>query len=244
MAGNGTDEIPEETRNLLPDELFQNPILSALRGTHRPLAQTQGQAMRYMAEVAPFAAVSVELPAAYEGLANLLQAEERVWLIAKTPPQTTALQHQQTIPCLQMVLPSETAALETSDAIEELGPSQAGEMLALIAVAFPGFFRRRTPEMGRYFGIRRAGQLIAMGGERLRMPGYAEISGLCTRPEHRGRGYAASLLGHLGQLHRSEGLVSFLHVGTANLSAIQLYQRLGFRAARVLQFHQLRRRVS
>ena len=69
-------------------------------------------------------------------------------------------------------------------------------MVALTTLAFPSFFRSRTCEMGSYYGVRSCtGELLAMGGERLQLDGYSEISALCTHPSFRGQGFAASLIG-------------------------------------------------
>ena len=35
-------------------------------------------------------------------------------------------------------------------------------------------------------GIRWQGKLVAMAGERLKVPGYTELSAVCTHPEHAG----------------------------------------------------------
>src|SRR5947209_5438698 len=70
-----------------------------------------------------------------------------------------------------------------------------------------------------------------MAGERLMLEGYPEISGVCTHPAHRGRGYAAGLIWHLVRRHRSRHLQSWLHVA-ANNPAILLYGRMGFQTAR------------
>jgi predicted GNAT family acetyltransferase len=86
--------------------------------------------------------------------------------------------------------------------------------------------------MGSYAGIRRDGRLIAMAGERLRLEGYPELSGICTHPQHRGQGLAAGLIGHRVQAHRRAGLTSWLHVSAANTTAIDLYRRLGFEPMR------------
>ena len=54
-------------------------------------------------------------------------------------------------------------------------------MVALTTLAFPSFFRSRTCEMGSYYGVRSCtGELLAMGGERLQLDGYSEISALCS----------------------------------------------------------------
>jgi predicted GNAT family acetyltransferase len=114
-------------------------------------------------------------------------------------------------------------------------------MVALTNVAFPGFFRPRTHVLGQYFGIEADGQLIAMAGERLALPGYREISAVCTHPAHTGKGHAAALVQHLIRIHAAAGLRSFLHAGQANHRAIALYERLGFTRTRPILFHSLRR---
>jgi ribosomal protein S18 acetylase RimI-like enzyme len=126
-------------------------------------------------------------------------------------------------------LPAPAPALE----IVPLGASQAAEMVALTDVAFPGFFRSGTYRMGSYFGVRAAdGRLIAMAGERLRLEGYPEMSGICTHPAHRGQGLARQLILHIAALHRRQGLVSWLQVSAANTNAIALYRDIGFETAR------------
>lgn len=236
----GSDAWTAAARKLLPIEIFADPVLSALRSTHRSLSQTADGAFRYAAEVAPFAALETTSAAALRDLATLVAPGESVWIFGEDSlPEVDGLQRKEGLPCLQMVFPRDVSLAESPCEIEPMELSQRDEMLALIDLAYPGFFRRRTPEMGRYFGIRHEGQLIAMGGERLRMPGYAEISGVCTHPEHRNRGYAAALIGHLAQLHQREDTVSFLHVSAANRNAIALYERLGMVTARPLQLHRM-----
>ena len=95
--------------------------------------------------------------------------------------------------------------------------------------------------MGSYYGVRSDSELIAMGGERLMLEGYSEISGVCTHPAHRRKGLAASLIWRLAQDHRRDGLVSWLHVAAANRRAIELYVRLGFEVARKVTLHRIGR---
>jgi len=138
-----------------------------------------------------------------------------------------------------MVLPEEVAPPTPALGIVPLSSNNASEMVALTDLAFPGFFRSRTCEMGSDYGVRSEGELIAMGGERITLDGYPEISGICTHPAHRGRGPAASLIWHLARNHRREGLVSWLHVSAENHHAIELYLRLGFTLARKVKLHRL-----
>lgn len=110
-----------------------------------------------------------------------------------------------------------------------LGPADVREMLELVAETEPGPFLSRTIELGDYLGIRREGALVAMGGERFHLDGWTEISAICTKPDHRGRGLASQLIGALiaGIQRRSERV--FLHVLATNTGAIRLYEELGFR---------------
>src|SRR5258706_13432987 len=100
----------------------------------------------------------------------------------------------------------------------------------------------RTWEMGSYYGVRSSGELVAMGGERLMLNRYPEISGVCTHPAHRGKGYASSLIWQLARNHRRDGVASWLHVVARNYHAINLYLRMGFTVVRKVTFHRISRK--
>ena len=101
-------------------------------------------------------------------------------------------------------------------------------MLALAELTEPGPFLLRTPELGRYVGLRREGRLLAMAGERFRLPGYVEISAVCTHPDARGEGLAGELTLNVAHAIRAGGDEAFLHVLESNENATRLYQKLGF----------------
>lgn len=241
MAGSvGGSAAEVEGARLLPWEEFRDPVLRALETTHRELGREIGAAMRYRAEVAPFAAVREPSLAAMRDLRGLMEVGESLWVFGEELPEVDGLVRAETLACLQMVLLRAVAEPVEVEGIAELGDADAAEMVALTDVAYPGFFRARTVQMGRYFGVRdESGRLLAMGGERLRFPGFSEISGLCTHPEARGRGYAAALIGRLALMHREQGVVSWLHVGAANRNAVTLYERLGFARARSLSLQRM-----
>jgi ribosomal protein S18 acetylase RimI-like enzyme len=124
--------------------------------------------------------------------------------------------------------------------IRMLGGRDAPAMVALTDLAFPGFFRARTYELGQYYGISVDGKLVAMAGERLALPNFREISAVCTHPAHTGKGYGASVVRQLLRAHSAAGLKSFLHVAATNERAIALYERLGFVRTAPALFHHLR----
>jgi acetyltransferase (GNAT) family protein len=185
--------------NNLPDSLFANPVWHALQTKHRHLAVIEGDVCRYPAEVVPFAAVAAPTSLALQQLHSLLAPGESVWLIGESYPYVPEIRFEETLECLQMLLPEEVAPPDPTIEIAILSAANAAEMVALTDLAFPGFFRRRTCEMGSYYGVRSNRELIAMGGERLMLEGYSEISGICTHPAHRGNGLAASLIWRLAR---------------------------------------------
>ncbi|HTX23345.1 MAG TPA: GNAT family N-acetyltransferase [Steroidobacteraceae bacterium] len=225
----------------LPAALFSNPVWHALHGPHRHLALDGGEAWRYPADVAPFAALARPDASAFEALHHLLAACDPVWMADAPPPQVRGLVLEASLECLQMVLPFDTALPPVTIAIEALSCDHATEMVALTDAAFPGFFRRNTCRMGSYFGVRRAGALAAMAGERLKLEGYPEMSAICTHPDHRSQGLARNLIAHLARHHRRAGLVSWLHVSASNTGAIELYRDLGFETARTIVLHRIAR---
>ena len=80
-----------------------------------------------------------------------------------------------------------------------------------------------------------------MGGERLKLEGFTEISAVCTHPAFRGRGLAAGIISQVVREHRKEGVVSWLHVASANRRAAELYLRLGFEEIRRVTLHRVSR---
>jgi GNAT superfamily N-acetyltransferase len=156
-------------------------------------------------------------------------------------PQLTC---EETLQCFQMVLPSGLSAPSLTIDIVPLSRANAQEMAALTTLAFPGFFRSRTCEMGSYYGVRSSsGELIAMGGERLQLDDYSEISAVCTHSSFRGQGFPVSLIWHLVRNHRRDGLVAWLRVGRANHRVVKLYLGMAFQQLCKVTLHRISRKT-
>ena len=246
-----------------PALLFPNPPLDSLNSTLAHLALRRGLAIKFPREVTPFAALLENTPAALTDLHSLLEPSESTWVISFEPlPSTSGITIAGPYAVRQFEWPANTPLppIPHNLPIEPLTCAHAPEMAELTSVAFPGFFRIRTCEMGPYFGIRSAGgigtnaggigtntgRLVAMCGERMNIrlspdADFREISGLCTHPEFRGRGYAPALLAHMLHLHHDAGLRSYLHVAADNSTAIALYQRLGFQPRGEFPLYSVRR---
>jgi GNAT superfamily N-acetyltransferase len=110
-----------------------------------------------------------------------------------------------------------------------LGPAHTADVLDLTSRVYPHYFRPRTVDMGRYFGIYDGTKLAAITGERMRFDGHVELSAICTDPGYTGRGYAQRLVALLTNDILERGEVPFLHVSHRNARAKALYEHLGFR---------------
>ncbi len=207
-------------------EVFlRNPFHSALSTRQCEFGERIDNVLRYRPDVLPFA--SVEHDGEYVDAAALRRETDANFcgVIPAIDPATPDVLYAS---CLQMAW-QPGVDFTMPDAMEgecELGAEQAAEMVALTKVAFPGYFRAQTYQLGRYLGIRVDGELVAMAGHRTRMPGLREISGVCTRPGHTGRGYAQHLIQRL--LLATPDELPYLHVVSTNARAIPIYQKLGF----------------
>ncbi len=226
------------------DVLMANPYFAALETVQAELALGVGTARRFPADVIPFGGVRTPDAEGMASLRDLLAPGESIYMTGAVLASVPGLEHVEEFGGLQMMFEGDVpAALEPGQApaIRELSGADAAAMVGLTNVAFPGFFRARTYVLGNFFGIELGGQLIAMAGERLALPGLREISTVCTHPEHRGRGYARLLIEHVLRLQAAAGLRSFLQLAAANTRALALYEQLGFRTLRPLVFNQVRR---
>ncbi len=215
--------------------MLDNPVWHALNSGHRSMRLGNGLAARYPVDVARFAGLALPTPEAFADLAALLQPDEAVALFTAEAPDVPAAWHVvRARPIEQMVCRGVNADAPRNHL--RLGPDDVPDMLALAKATEPGPFASGTISMGRYFGVRSPedGRLAAMAGERLRLPGYTEISAVCTDPAFRGRGYARDLVMALSAQLLAEGSTPFLHVKTEN-GARRLYQSLGFQTRRTIQ---------
>jgi ribosomal protein S18 acetylase RimI-like enzyme len=212
---------------------LDNPIWNALTTSQAHFAETYGALRRFPPEVTPLGGFPEANGDGFDSLRGLLASGGGLGLFlparVDAPP---GLEIMLGGALLQMILES-GARLPTSaheHEFIELGGPDVPEMVALATLTKPGPFDTRTREMGTYLGIRKEGKLVAMAGERLKLPGYTEISAVCTHPDHLGHGYAGFLMTILAGRIRSRREVPILHVRPENTRAVQLYERLGFRS--------------
>jgi ribosomal protein S18 acetylase RimI-like enzyme len=226
--------------------LLDNPIWSALTTRQAHFAQSFGPMKRFPPDVSPLGGFEKLDDEAIDALRALLAADGTAGLFMPARIDVPAgLEIMIEGALLQMVMDDDAKlpAIERPHDFVELGDADVPEMLALTALTKPGPFVTRTREMGTYLGIRKGGKLVAMAGERLKLPGYTEISAVCTHPDHLGNGYAGFLMTILAQQIRARGEVPILHTLPGNTRAVHLYDRLGFKN-RLFQHFAVFRAVS
>ncbi|MAS03814.1 MAG: GNAT family N-acetyltransferase [Ahrensia sp.] len=219
---------------------LDRPIWAALTSKQAYLSSGGPEAMRFPADISPFAATPDDDPESLARLAALIPSGAIFVTVAKTaavPPQTTV---EKAAPLIQMHAVDLVAA-EPGEEVIALGDDDAREMLELATLTRPGPFLINTHRLGRFIGVRKDGRLAAMAGERLHVDGYREVSAVCTHPDFRGRGYAGLLSRIVANRIKVEGETPFLHAYADNAAAIRLYESLGFRIERELVVQMLRR---
>ncbi|MEV6236049.1 GNAT family N-acetyltransferase [Lentzea sp. NPDC051838] len=207
---------------------LDNAVHAALTGPHAHLAERQGNALRYQPDVSPFTALPDDPSEAdWKDLAALSPrtALNRPGI---EPPDGWLVETRMQV---RQYVGDGIAAAPDAEAVR-LTAEDVPEMLELTDLTKPGPFLPRTIEMGTYLGVRQGGRLVAMAGERLRLPGWTEISAVCTHPDAQGQGLGTRLLLAVAHGIQQRGESPFLHVLASNTNAVRLYENLGFRLRR------------
>jgi ribosomal protein S18 acetylase RimI-like enzyme len=221
---------------------LDNVIWQALTTRQSHFAEACGQARRFIPEVTALTAFEESSSTNFSSLGELVGPHGTGALFLDDPyVDRKGWEYVAGAPLLQMVSENGAAHQPAKFEIIELSLKDSPEMIELTALTKPGPFGARTHELGTYLGIRRGEKLVAMSGERLKVPGYTEVSAVCTHPEHLGKGYAQALMSEVMRRIRERGETPFLHVRQDNERAVRIYEKLGFRVRKQGYFAVLRK---
>lgn len=209
--------------------ILDRPAWNALTSVHASFAEGGEQARRYPPSIIPFAAAADYEAEGLQALCGLARAGEAMALIEAGPvgvPQDFETMFEGQV--VQMIADRPFERMG-DDRVSLLTEEDADEMLALATLTKPGPFTRRAQSLGSFWGVRIDGRLAAMAGQRMRQPGFAELSGLCTHPDFLRQGLGALLFRFVaGEIH-ARGETAYLHAFLENTGALALYEKLGFR---------------
>ena len=208
---------------------LDNAVWTALTTLQSEFAKSVGIAKRFPPEMTLLGAIEQQSPEAFSALEQLTQ-QAPVILYSSSPlklPEGWTVTRQ--VELFQMVQEESPASAPATGTVE-LTEDDVPEMSVVYAATRPA--RTLCPKiqrLGTFLGVRNEGKLVAMGGMRLHLPGYREITTVGTLPGYTGRGYGTALVHALSARIRKAGERAFLTVRTDNDRAIGIYQRLGFR---------------
>lgn len=210
---------------------LDNPAWLALSGEQREFGLVGERAARYQIDVSPIAAVADQSTEALQELAGFVEPGQAVAVVDPGEPPKDLWRLATVVPLTQWYCPDPVREQPTDLDWVELGDAEALDMYRLVKETDPGPFERRTHLLGEYVGVVRDGNLVAMAGERICLPGFREVSAVCTDPEFTGRGYAQALVQEVAVRQQRLGCVPFLHVrigSPAERQASRVYEKVGF----------------
>jgi ribosomal protein S18 acetylase RimI-like enzyme len=207
---------------------LDRPVWSALTSRQAELALGGDLARRFAPEYGPFGAAAEPSPQAWAALLALSQGGLAI-VEAEPAPLPQGVRAAQESELVQMAMARLAGGAAAGLEIVPLTDADAPQMRALAELTRPGPFSTRTHRLGDFVGVRQGGRLVAMAGERMKPEGFTEVSGVCTHPDWRGRGYAAALIRVVASRILQRGETPFLHSYASNAGAIALYETLGFR---------------
>lgn len=219
---------------MTPAHPLDRPIWTMLTGRQAHLAEGGDRAKRIDRGYGVFGVAADTGAEAQAALAALVPDDGELWIVEgerwPVPPGTREVKRAVLAQMVADGPPPEPR--EGEPPIVALGEADAAEMAALADHAKPGPWGPATHRYGPFFGIRENGRLLAMAGQRILVPGMAEVSGVSTWEDCRGRGLARALIGHVMRAMVARGEQPFLHSYADNEGAIGLYELLGFRIRR------------
>lgn len=213
-------------------QLLDNIAWHTLSGPQRHCSAGAGVARRYASGFSPIIAFADAANPDFDALAPFCAIGEHFYCAAWTGPPPAGWTLDVDSSMHQMAWDRAMPGADDSLMAVRLTAEHVPQMLALVAIAPPGPFAARTIELGEYYGVFEGERLVAMAGERMEAGRLREISGVCTHPDHQGRGYARRLVEKLVRIELQRGQTPFLHVMCDNVIARRIYERAGFRVHR------------
>ena len=217
---------------------LDNPVWNSLNEVHSEFSIEYDGAKFYKPEYCPFGGfISFENS---NGCIDKYAAKARTfYIVGDMPKYNGKLTLKRNLICNQMILKAPIDIKTREQIIELKSNSHKRDLFNLVNLIQPGYFNNQTSDLGRYYGIFKNNNLIAVTGERMKMNKFTEVSAVITHPEHSGKGYAKQLIKYTTDQIFEASKTPYLHVAESNIGAIKLYEKLGFTTRRKMSFRNL-----
>lgn len=219
---------------MINETVLDNPVWFALKEQHTNYCTDYGSVKFYNPEYTPFGAFT-----------NNEDTTEAIKRFSKLTTSFIIFGNQPKLPenfqpairyCGYQMILREKIKHSITEEIIELNQKHHKDLMALVKLVYPLFFKEKTHRLGRYYGIYKNKTLVAVAGERIQTKHYTEISSVITHPEYTGKGYAKQIITHATNNIFNANKTPFLHVDETNTNPIKLYKKLGFNLRRKLNF--------
>ncbi len=219
---------------LTPEDTLDNPVWFSLTDIHFNEAIDYGGVKFFHPDYAPFGAFinNADTSNAIEKHAKLIND---FFIVGDKPKMPAHFKEPIEYIGLQMIIYNKINFPITEN-IVELTESHYDNLIGLIKLVYPEYFKPKTNALGQYFGIYKDGKLVAITGERMQTKNFIEISAVITHPDYTGNGFAKQLIAHTVEGIIKKGKTPILHVDQTNLGPIKLYKKLGFSIRRKFSF--------
>ncbi|KMQ66603.1 hypothetical protein ACM46_03525 [Chryseobacterium angstadtii] len=206
-------------------EKLDNPVFHSLNEYHEKFCFHFGDTKFYNPEVASFGGAAER--SREQDITEYAKICDDFLIFGTRPDSGNFKTDLSLLVCDQYVLEN-PIQMDLTEEIIELKEENRNELLAFVMKFYPYYFKARTPELGRYFGIFKEGKLAAVTGERMQMNDMTEVSAVITDTDHLGKGLAKQLITFVSGKIFDDGKTPFLHVAESNAGAKKLYEKLGF----------------
>ncbi len=226
----------------MAEHILDRPVWNSLDTVHKRFSVGLDCARRFESDINPLAAARDESDESLAQLAAILPVTGSI-VVAQLAPIVCPTGARATFEAqgVQMTFDGTIPEVAGSHPVVRLTEADSPEMLELANLTRPGPFAARTYLLGEFWGVKQDGKLIAMAGERMKQPGYTELSGVCTRPDHQGKGLGRQLCYAVLRRIFGRNEIPYLHVFASNSRAIHLYEAMGFRERIRINVMQLER---
>lgn len=211
---------------------LKNPVWYSLKETHQNFAIQYGEVKFYDPKICPFGAFT-NTKKTKDAINEYAKLTDKFFLVSEneTPIyDTSKIKLDKKIDGIQMVLKK----LQEVDITEEIVPlteKHIDEIYNLVWLVMPGYYKKRTFDMGKYFGIFKNNQLVSITGQRMQTDDFIEISAVVTHPNYTKRGYAKQLTQFVTKDILKDNKHPILHTDKGN-PVTKLYEKLGYEITR------------
>jgi GNAT superfamily N-acetyltransferase len=209
-----------------------NPVWTSLCETHENFVIEYNNVKFYHPDICTFGAFINEEDT-YNALNEYAKLTDKFFLVSENKTPTFDKKNivlTKKIEGCQMIL-NQLLDIDIVEKIIPLSSKHIDEIYDLVWLVMPGYYQRRSFEMGDYFGIFKNNKLVAVTGQRMQSNHWTEISAVVTHPDFTRQGLAKQLIVHTTKEILKQNKVPILHTDIGN-PAIKLYENLGFEISR------------